>query len=716
MVAHHETVTNPQKERTPEEKKEFLRKAHERFRVASDAWNEIRQAALDDIKFSVGEQWEPEDIEKRRRKGRPCLTINRTDPLIRQVVNDQRQNRPSIKVSPGNDDSDIDTAKIIQGLVRHIEYKSDAETAYDTAFEYAARGGFGFFRIVTDYVSPYSFDQEILFKRVRNPFSIYLDPFFQNIDGSDVKYGFAIDDIDKDDFKQQFPDSDLCADGTDFESIGDNAKEWIADKTFRVAEYYYTEYEQKIIYLLNNGQATDEDGIKNLPEGLEVVDRRDTVIPKICWAKITAADIIEERDIPGRFIPIIPVLGAEIEVDGKLVLKGIVRDSKDSQRIYNYEATNQVETIALAPKAPWIGFEGQFEGHEDKWETANTENWAYLEVKPKTIGGVPAPLPQRTAFEPAIQAITQARQLAGEDMKATTGMYDAALGNRSNEQSGIAIKNRAAQAQTSNFHLVDNLSKSIRHGGRIVVDWIPVIYDTARAERIIGDDGSEDIVKLNQIFEENGQQKQYDLSLGEYETTIDTGPSFQTKRQEAAASIADLVRSWPQLMQYAGDLLVNNMDWPGARELGERLQKLLPPALQPQQKGKAPVDPQAQAQMAQMGQLIQRLTQELNIASQMIETKSIEISSKERIANARLKTDAEIMLAKLKADGAKELLAHQVDEITRRQNILGQNQPINPMAQLQAAADQNPNFNGSAPQPGAPAQLNQQPTGGQAPG
>lgn len=690
----------------------LLEIAKKRFALAVEAEHEIRIAALDDLKFSAGEQWPDQVKAERDRDRRPCLVINRLPQFIRQVTNDQRQNRPAIRVSPVDDKADVETAKVFQGLIRHIETASNADTAYDTAFDSTARAGFGFFRIVTEFCDPFSFDQDIRIKRVPDRFSVYLDPSYQEPDGSDANWGFVFENMSREEFEAQYPKAELAS-MSDWSSTGDSNADWVKKDQVRVAEYFTREWRELTICQVEIGE--DEPFViekSKIPEGVpyEILNERKTLVPSIKWYKLNGVEILERTDWPGKWIPIIPVLGEELIIDGKRVLSGIVRHAKDPQRMYNYWKSSETETIALAPRAPWVGAEGQFAGHESQWKTANTRNHAFLQYKPISIGGQPLGAPQRNVFEPPVQAITQASMFAADDLKATTGIYDAAMGNQSNEKSGVAIQRRAAQSQTSNFHLVDNLSKSIRHGGRIVVDLIPHIYDTARAARIIGEDGSEDIVRLNEIFEHKGKPTQYQLNVGKYDVTVDTGPSFETKRQEAVAVIGELIRGNPQIMQAAGDLFVGNMDIPAAKEIAARLKKMIPPGIADDENGPQPLPPEAQAQMGQMSQMLEMLTEKLNVAQDKLENKTLELESRERIEMQKLQVQLQIKMAEIDAQDSRLILQSEVQQLERRMDMLGQNDPFE--TELE-----NENEMAAGPDQGfAPMEQEQMPTGGISPG
>lgn len=667
------------REKSTSEDEEILRVAKERLRQASEASSENDAAALDDLEFRAGNQWPEAEKIARQAEGRPCIVINKLSQHLKQVTNDQRQNRPAIKVHPVDDNADVETAKIFQGLIRHIEYNSNADVAYDTGFEGAAGTGLGFLRVVTDYVDPLSFDQEILIKRLANRFAVRLDPNSKEPDGSDAMWAQIVEDVPKEAFKAEYGESKLIDSSFGgWNSFISEAPDWVSETTVKVAEYFYKEFKSAELYLLFNGQSILKDDFekadlaKLFPDGLPInaediiLDKRKTKIPVIKWVKHNGCEILDKKEWPGTWIPVIPIYGDEININGKRILEGIFRQAKDPQRMYNHWVSTETETIGMTPKAPWIGYEGQFEGHEEKWLTANRRNYAYLEVKPVTVAGQPAPLPTRNVFEPPVQAITNARLQSSEDIKATTGIYDAALGARSNENSGIAIERRAMQAQTSNFHFVDNLSRSMKHLGRIIVELIPKIYDVPRTQRIIGEEGDHQIVRINEAFEKNGETVIYDLSRGKYDVVVEVGPGFATKRREAVASMLDFLQAYPAAAQVIGDLLAKNMEWPGAQEISDRLKKLMPPGIAESEEDKKPLPPEVQAQMQQMDQMIQSLTEELKTKTEQINTKSLELESKERIEAMKLETQSTIELAKLESKEAIIMLQEQIRELDAR--------------------------------------------------
>ena len=674
-----------------------------------------REEELDDIKFFCGDQWPLNVKSDRLRDKRPCLTVNQIPQFVRQVTNDERQNRPSVKVNPVDDKATIETAEILEGMTRHIEYASCGDIAIDTAAEWAAKSGIGYYALQTDYVHSMSFQQEIQFRTILDRFCVYTDPYWSMPDGSDMQWGFIVSDPSRDEFKAEYPNAKLN-EVSSWEGLNSHTPNWFTKNTCKVAEYYYKTYEEVEIHLLSDGTEVeaedldelpdtkkDKDGYYNLKDGRRSTSKRTTQKIIVHWAKINGIEILDETEILGEYIPIIPVIGEVQIVEGKKVYAGITRQLKDPQRMYNYFASAETEAIALAPRAPFVAAAGQIEGFEEQWQMANVKNIPVLQYKPKAIDGTPCPPPQRQVAEPAVQAITQAMQMRANEMKATTGIYDPTLGKQTNEMSGVAIQRRINQSGTATFHYSDNLSRSQRHGGRIMLCWIPKVYNKAQAVRIIGDDGSVDFAKVNQIFDEGGESKSHFLDHGQYDCTISTGPSYQTKRQEAVASMLDLARAMPQSMQFGLDLLVRNMDWPGSQEIADRIKKMLPPQLV---NDNDPVPPAAQAQMKQMNQMVQVLSKQNQEYMDLIKNKSLELASKEKIAAMEQKTQLAIELMKHDQKDAALIFQAEQDHIDR-QLAMDQQQMENQINQTQLN-------NGAGPQgTGAPQNM---PTGAASPG
>lgn len=688
---------------------EILRVARDRFKICQDAYSDIHKEGRIDDQFSVGDQW-PEDVRRiRESEGRPCLTVNRLSQAIRQVANDQKQNNPTATFSPEDDDADIETAEVYQGINRNIEKNSNADGARDWAFDGAARRGFGFWRIVTGYVSPTSFLQEIRYQKIFDAYSVYLDPNHTEVDGSDANYGFIFTRMQKDEFIAKYPNADLSK-NNQWDLVGKTLSDWVDEDSCVVAEYYYKDFKREKLLLLENGESILESELKKLAEAdpeianVKISRERDTVTETVKWIVFAGDEIMERTDWGSEWIPIIPVYGEVHLVDGKKVLKGVTRDSRDPQRMHNYFVSAEAEAIGLAPKAPFVGAAGQFEGFEDLWATANTRPHSFLQYKAIDVNGTLVPAPQRVQAEAQVQAITNARVQSQEDIKATNGLYDAALGARSNEVSGVGIQARANQAQTSNYHIMANFEQSAKHSGRIVAQLIPVVYDTPRAAKILGEDGETEIIRINEEFARDGKLRTYDLSRGKYDLSINMGPAYATKRQEALTSMLEIAKMNPQIMGIAGDLIVKHMDWPGAQEIVERIRRTMDPKILGDENAQVP--PQVQAQMAQMGQVIQQLQAMNADIQQKLNAKILELQSKERIENAKIQSEQLIEGAKLETDLIKEQMKLPTD-----QSLMQLQQQL---AELQQWQMQMTNiFNGAGSLEAAPPiQEQQQPTGG----
>jgi hypothetical protein len=628
---------------------DILAVARSRLTMAISAFSETREDELDDLRFyaaSPDNQWQwPADVLQTRGavqgqtiNARPCLTINKLPQHVHQVTNEQRMNRPGIKVIPADDEADVDMAEVFNGVIRHIEYISDADVAYDTACENQVSFGEGYIRLLTEYCDEDTFDQDIKIARIRNSFSVYMDPMIQDPTGADARWCFVTEDLTKAEYERMYPDA---APITTLMSLGvgdQSIAQWINENTIRIAEYFYIEYEKHTLNLYPGNQTafsgTPEDKSLRMMFG-KPLRSREADRKKVKWCKINGYEILEEREWAGAYIPVVRVVGNEFEVDGRMYVSGLVRNAKDAQRMYNYWVSQEAEMLALAPKAPFIGYGGQFEGYEQQWKTANTNNWPYLEVNPDVTDGQGQvlPLPARAQPPMASSGLLQAKAGAAEDIKSATGQYNASLGMTSNERSGKAILARQREGDVGTYHYVDNLARAIRHIGRQLVDLIPKIYDTERIARIIGEDGEPATVKMNpmqqepvkRIVDQEGTliEKIYNPGVGKYDVRVITGPGYATKRQEALESMAQLLQGNPQLWQVAGDLFVKNMDWPGAQDLAKRFKKTIDPKVLADEDD--PALAAANQQMEAMAAEMENMFQMLQNVNKSMEARELQI-------------------------------------------------------------------------------------------
>ena len=546
----------------------ILAQARADFARAREAGREDRQAAAEDLRFArLGEQW-PEAIRRaREQEGRPCLTLNRLPAFIRQVVNEARQNRPAITCHPVDSAADPATAEVLNGLIRNIEQSSDADVAYDTALDFAVTCGFGVLRIVARPSEGGSEDLDLAIERVADPFSVWGDPDSLAADSSDWDVAFVTRQMDRRAFAARWPQAE-AVDFEDEDPAGAGGPRREAGGQVRLVEFWRREAVERSLITLSDGQEMEAQVFEARRPFLEAAGLAPVGPPRtapgvrVVQRILSGAAVLETVDWPGRFIPLVPVYGEEIRVDGRRRLRGLVRDARDAQRMFNYWRTTSTELVALAPKAPFIGRKGAFDTDQAKWASANSQTHAFIEYDG------PEP-PQRQPFAGVPAGALQEALNAADDLKSIMGLHDASLGARSNETSGKAILARQREGDVSTFHYIDNLSRAIRHAGRVLIDLIPRVYSTQRMVRILGPDGAPALVQVNGA--EGGGGRVFDLGVGRYDLTVRAGPSFASRREEAASQMIELIRAYPPAAPLIGDLLARNLDWPGADEVARRL-------------------------------------------------------------------------------------------------------------------------------------------------
>jgi hypothetical protein len=633
--------------------RDILDEAKERFRLSHDAESENRQDALDDLKFArLGEQWPEKYRREREDEGRPCLTINRLPAFARQIINDARQNKPAIKVRPADSGADVKTADIYNGLIRNIEQSSNADVAYDTALESAVYGGFGYFRIKTDYAHDDTFDLDICIERVANPFTVYGDPNSQAADASDWRFGFVTDLVPKVEFQAKYGKN---AATLDWSSDGDERDElWSEEESVRVAEYWQRDETKRLIVALSNGQILDAKQYEANRElwdasQIVVVGERETKSYKVTHYILTGAEVLETTEWAGRYIPIVPVYGDEVNIEGKRYFRSLVRDVRDPQMMFNFWRTAATELVALAPKAPFIGPVGAFDSDMGKWQTAHVKSHPFIEYD--------GPLaPQRQAFAGVPAGALQEALNASDDMKSILGIYDASLGARSNETSGRAILARQREGDVSTFHFIDNLSRAIKYAGRVLIDLIPAVYDKPRMVRVLGEDGKPEVVQIN-APDEKGQV--YELARGKYDLIVEAGPSFTTKREEAATFLLETMRANPQTAPLLMDVVARNQDFPEADKVARRFQAMLPPQIQQaESQGEEPDAGALMGQLSQAQQQMQAMQQQLQQAAQALQGKQAEMQAKAQESQAQLELERQKAAAQLQLE--REMAAQKI--------------------------------------------------------
>jgi hypothetical protein len=659
---------------------DILEDAKEDFERASQAEAENRKEGLEDLRFSrLSDQW-PDAIRKQRdREQRPCLTINKLPAYIRQVVNDSRQNKPSIRCHPVDSNSDMETAKILNGLIRNIEYTSDADVAYDTALECAVTIGFGYWRVKIDYAYDDTFDLDLSIERVANPFSVYADPNSQSADSSDWEYCFVTETLTKDEFKRRWKNNEPI----DWHGYTNLSASWYDDENVMIAEYWKREPSKKDIVQLSNGEVVDAEVYTKQKEifdiiGITVVKSRTVDSHKVMQYILTGAEVLERNEWAGCYIPIVPVYGDEVNVEGKRYFRSLIRDAKDSQSMFNYWRTTSTEMIALSPRTPFIGKKGAFNSDIDKWQTANTTSHAFIEYD-----GVEPP--QRQAMPAPAAGLIQEAMNSSDDIKSIIGIFDAGMGAQGNETSGKAILARQRESDTSTFHFIDNLSRAIRHTGRILVELIPSVYTRDRVIRVLGEDKQPQNVQLGQpTVTPEGVERIYDLTVGKYDVTVETGASYTTKREEAAEQMLELIRVMPQAAPLISDLLVKNLDWNGSEEIAERLAMMLPDQVKGQNPQVQQLQQQHAMQMQQAQQALQQTQAQLSQASQQLQALQLDHmidAEKVKIDGFKAETDRlKVVQTNMTPEQLQPIVMQALQQILTSPDILG-NQPIVPAIQ-----------------------------------
>lgn len=665
---------------------DLIKEARRLFQLAIETEQENRDNAKADIEFALlSKQWSEEDVEKRRRKGKPCLTINKLPTHIRQVVNDARQNKPAIKINPIDNGADPETAEILTGLIRNIENNSKSDIAYDTCINQAVSSGYGFWRVNVEYAYDDTFDQDIVIDRIPNQFSVYGDPYSTSADGSDWNVCFVTDRLTKKEFQSRYKGKDTAGTWEGADGYDELEAPWADEESILIAEYWVREEIERMICLLSNGDVIDSDLYQERAELYEAISivktqERLTKSYKVTQYIISGKEVLETNEWAGKYIPIVPCYGEEVICEGKRTFKSLIRDAKDAQRQFNFWITSATESASRSTKAPWIGKTGTFNSSSRKWATANTEDHAFIEYDGNEP---PIPTPERGLNA----AEMQMAMTSGDNIQSTMGMFNASLGQASNETSGKAIIARQRESDTGSFHFIDNLSRAIRHTGCIIVDLIPHVYSGERVIRVLGEDKKESkSVQLGQqqkdIDSVTGEEiiKIYDLSIGKYDVTVTAGASYTTQRQEAASQMIELMRVNPNAAPLIGDLLAKNLDWPGADEISERFKAMLPPQitgenLQIQQLQQQIQQMQHQAQQA-LGQLQQQI-------QQLEQDKQIDVAKVE-IDAYKAETDrAKILQTGMTPEQTQILIMQTLQQLLQTPDVTPQFNDIMPQQELQ---------------------------------
>jgi len=565
-----------------------------------DAESDNRSRGIEALSFLAGGQGQwPQDLYRDRNSdGRLSITINHTAMLVNRVANNLKQQRPRIKCHPVGDGADVEKAQLVNGLTREIENRSHASVAYDLAAESALHIGWGYYRIVGEYVSPESFDQQLTIKPIRNVFTVYKDPGSVLPDGSDSMRYIISEKMKRIEYKQRYPQ----ADNADFQDIGlgEGDLEWESKDEIRLAEYYrIIEKPERLFKMVNNTTKFESDfapgvlktALKDpqkhgfvLGADGEALERKSSK-RQVEWYRINGREVIEHRDLPGEYIPIILCTGNVLDLNGKVRRKGMIEDMVEPARLVNYWESSKAERLALTSKAPWKAYAGVTAGHPE-WDDANQKAYSVLIGNAiEGPGGALLPLPERQEPAQVEAGMTEASQESERQLLAIAGMpHEPGQDAKGEVVSGVALQQRRALADDTHYQYYDNETLSIAFGGRILFDLIPYYYDTEREQRIIGEDGTPSVIWINQLAqdEQGNPTKKNDLTIGRYDVVMDTGPGYDTKRQEGADTLMQLLNTplGEIVAQKGADLVLRGLDTAYSEELADRLVIALPQELE----------------------------------------------------------------------------------------------------------------------------------------
>jgi hypothetical protein len=638
------------------DQEELLGKLRKQFEQDSSDEKPLRDEAEIDLRFEAGDQWDDDLKAFRIANKRPVLTFARCHTFVQQVANEARQNKPQIKYIPA-EEGDKDTAEIYEGLARHIQYASEAQEAYETAVDYSAAGGFGYFRYLTDYCDDESFDLDLKVVSVPDPFAVY-GILIPTCFGLEPDHAFVVEEMPKDAFLEEWSESKLSDFPVDRETNG-----WIGTETVRVAEYWYVEKTSK--------EVTNAAGKK-----------RKVTTKKVKFFKTNGHEILpgSETEWAGDCIPIFPVLAKKKIVRGKPILSSVIRFQRDPQQMLNMYKTRIAETLTTAPVQPYMVVEGQVEGHQAEWARLNSAVVPYLQYKAVDINGKPAPPPQRQVFEAPIQSLSEAAAQEIDDMKATAGIFDPSLGNKSNSVSGIAKQRDQQQSSLTNLHFLDNLERAFQKAGRAMSKLIPIIYDAPRMVRILGSDEEPKIVKINQDFQEGQKVKNYKVGgdgVGKYDVVVTMGRSFSTKRMESFDLYTQMAQANPEMALVTSDIMLRNSDTAGADEAAERMKRYIsskfPGIIEDKNADSTVIPPQVKATLDQLTQQHQMLTQANQALTEEVQTqaklKQMELDSQERMKAAELQSREKIEFARLETQRDLAEIGATVQDSLQRQKL-----------------------------------------------
>lgn len=574
--------------------------AKNRYDLCAEWESTFRQRFIEDLKFANGDsengyQWPAKTLRNRDGQDRPCLTMNIVRQHNNQITNSAKQSKSQPKILALGNGATVESAKVIQQLIRHVEHQSNAQDAYTVAREFQVDGGLGWWRLVTDYAGPDTFDQEIYIREVWDPLSVFLDPEHAiKRDCSGARYAFVFDTmVPRDQFEDAFPEyvDQGVLPPLGVSTIGDD---WNERDHVMVCEYFRkVPRRDTLISFMYEGERVTIRKSK-MPENVakdvladDLTKTRPIVVDEVEWYLIAGETIIDQTIWPGKYIPLIRCLGRQTVIEGRMDRSGHTRQMKSAQYMYNWNASNQVEFGATQGKTPWIAPARAIEEFESMWNTANTVNHAVLPYNDKDDSDTPIPPPERAQPPNFAPLYEKGMETAFNQMMMVSGQWQNQMGMMGNERTGSAIQERQEQSDTSTYHFVDEFKRSLRDTARQLIDLFPKIYDTRRVIQIQADDGTDMQMEIDPglqqayLQEKNHQQvvvrRIFNPAIGDYQVAPDSGPDIASKRQQTVEALTLILTQAPALTGIIGDLLMRAMDFDEAQEAAQRLRRMVPP-------------------------------------------------------------------------------------------------------------------------------------------
>lgn len=572
---------------------EDIRKWH---KTASEAELENRTRAQESIDFRLGTQWDTDVLAKRAQWKLPSMVFNQCDTLISRVATNVISNLPFLTVFP-EEENDLLAARSIHKIIKHIERVNDAETIYQNITENVLDGGFGYFRIRTEFSDYDTFDQRIIMEHIKNRFTVYFDPAATGDNYEDARYVIIEEVLERDDAEEQYGDIN-----TDFNSdtMGVEFEKWFFDDKVRIAEVYYKEpitrtllrllapsgkelvvFEDELSRLFKEPDDDTETNWRKVIElnGYQVIDEREHEGHRVMWVKVSGDEVLEgPTEIESDIIPVIKAVGKRVNNRGKDELYSLIENVKAPQKMLNYTLTTEIIMVSNQPKATWMAANDLVDGYEDVYRDSHHENVGLLMYKRNPA--FPADKPELLPPPKSSQGYLNLVEFASRQIEDTSGVTDAFLGKKSNEVSGKAIQSRAAGSQMVNAVFGRNVLKAIAYGGKIMINMIGRIYkDTNKVIRVLGEADGFEYIKVNELVinpETGDIEILNDVSKNQYDYIVEASSNFKSKRRENVAVFTQMLQLSKDPLTAAFNMaqIARNMDIDNAEEIADKYMQL----------------------------------------------------------------------------------------------------------------------------------------------